>query len=179
MIKCLNAIRINPYCKLIDVLPYNANCTYVHASWSNYKKLKLINFLFDDDIKPVILKLAYKHFNRHDMISDYWLQSFFTTLEVSNFPMRKRSVAAEKQLQVVTTRRKIELADIAVSFYHLHSLIKKNINFCIQFLVCILNSVNFEIFWLKYNLFFECLAHPIYAYWDDKKKCMENAQIFD
>nr|XP_034327595.1 cilia- and flagella-associated protein 43 isoform X6 [Crassostrea gigas] len=41
------------------------------------------------------------------------LQSFFTTLEVSNFPMRKRSVAAEKQLQVVTTRRKIELADIA------------------------------------------------------------------
>lgn len=52
MIKCLNAIRINPYCKPIDVLPYNANCTYVHASWSNYKKLKLINFLFDDDSKP-------------------------------------------------------------------------------------------------------------------------------
>lgn len=25
---------------------------HVHASWSNYKKLKLINFLFDDDSKP-------------------------------------------------------------------------------------------------------------------------------
>lgn len=46
------------------------------------KNPKLINFLFDDDskptryetsddIKPVILKLASKHFNRHDMISDY------------------------------------------------------------------------------------------------------------
>lgn len=29
--------------------------------------------------------------------------------------MRKRSAATEKQLQVVTTRRKIELADLAVS----------------------------------------------------------------
>lgn len=75
-----------------------------------------------DDIKPVILKLAFKQFY-YDRISDYWLQSFFTTLEVSNFPMRKRSVAAEKQLQVVTTRRKIELADIAVSFHHLHPFI--------------------------------------------------------
>ncbi|XP_062576681.1 cilia- and flagella-associated protein 43-like isoform X2 [Saccostrea cucullata] len=41
------------------------------------------------------------------------IQAFFTSLEVSNFPMRKRSAAAEKQLQIVTTRRKIELADIA------------------------------------------------------------------
>ncbi|XP_078310806.1 cilia- and flagella-associated protein 43-like isoform X4 [Crassostrea virginica] len=41
------------------------------------------------------------------------IQAFFTSLEVSNFPMRKRSAATEKQLQVVTTRRKIELADLA------------------------------------------------------------------
>lgn len=58
--------------------------------------------------------------------------------------MRKRSVAAEKQLQVVTTRRKIELADIAVSFYHLNFFIEKKIlNLCIQFLVCMFDFVLF------------------------------------
>ncbi|XP_048745697.2 cilia- and flagella-associated protein 43-like isoform X3 [Ostrea edulis] len=41
------------------------------------------------------------------------IQSFFTSLEVSNFPMRKRSAATEKQLQIVSTRRKIQLADVA------------------------------------------------------------------
>lgn len=36
-------------------------------------------------------------------------------------------MAAEKQLQVVTTRRKIELADIAVSFYNVKPFIKQTL----------------------------------------------------
>lgn len=114
--------------------------------------------------------------NKHDLISDYWLQSFFTTLEVSNFPMRKRSVAAEKQLQVVTTRRKIELADIAVSFYHLNSFIqKKNFESLYSFFSV---HVWFEILfsfiylWFKLYLFFKYMAHPIKAYWNYDKRCM-------
>lgn len=40
-------------------------------------------------------------------------QAFFSTLEVSNFPMRERSRDFERLLETVTKRRKIELAELA------------------------------------------------------------------
>ncbi|XP_021355562.1 cilia- and flagella-associated protein 43-like isoform X2 [Mizuhopecten yessoensis] len=41
------------------------------------------------------------------------IQAFRSTLEVSNFPMRERTLEMEKLLQTVTVRRQIEVAEIA------------------------------------------------------------------